>query len=91
MKNTHNEELYIRQDNLSDKLFDKSSIFFDIETTGFSPASSFTYMIGCAYRKDKNICIDQFFAETPAEESLILKEFIKLLKNYKKASPESVQ
>ena len=31
MKNTHNEELYIRQDNLSDKLFDKSSIFFDIE------------------------------------------------------------
>ena len=27
MKNTHNEELYIRQDNLSDKLFDKSSIF----------------------------------------------------------------
>lgn len=83
MKNTHNEELYIRQNNLSDKLFDKSSIFFDIETTGFSPASSFTYMIGCAYRKDKNICIDQFFAEAPAEESLILKEFIKLLKNYK--------
>lgn len=82
MKNTHNEELYIRQDNLSDKLFDKSSIFFDIETTGFSPASSFTYMIGCAYRKDKNICIDQFFAETPDEEPLILIEFTKLLKNY---------
>ena len=36
MKKTHKEELYIKQDNLTDQLFDTHSIFFDIETTGFS-------------------------------------------------------
>lgn len=48
MKKTHKEELYIKQDNLTDQLFDTHSIFFDIETTGFSPNSSSLYMIGCA-------------------------------------------
>lgn len=38
MKTTHKEELYIKKDNLTDLLFDNQSIFFDIETTGFSPA-----------------------------------------------------
>ena len=48
MKSTHKEELYIKQDPLTDLIFDDHSIFFDIETTGFSPASSTLYMIGCA-------------------------------------------
>lgn len=63
MKSTHKEELYIKQDPLTDLIFDDHSIFFDIETTGFSPASSTLYMIGCARKNGKYICIDQFFAE----------------------------
>ena len=82
MKTTHKEELYIRQDALTDQLFDERSIFFDIETTGFSPASSSVYMIGCARRSGKYVCIDQFFAENPSEERLILTAFLELLKAY---------
>ena len=42
MKKTHKEELYIKQDNLTDQLFDTHSIFFDIETTGFDVINTFT-------------------------------------------------
>lgn len=82
MKSTHSEELYIKKNNLTNSIFDEKSIFFDIETTGFSPASSSIYMIGCARRKGNLICIDQFFAETPDEEKVILSAFIELIKQY---------
>ena len=82
MKSTHTEELYIKKNNLTNSIFDEKSIFFDIETTGFSPSSSSIYMIGCARRKGNLICIDQFFAETPDEEKVILSAFIELIKQY---------
>ena len=55
MKHIQKEELYFRRDKLSDQLFDEDSIFFDIETTGFSPAHSSIYLIGCVRRKDEKI------------------------------------
>ena len=82
MKSTHSEEIYIKKNNLTNTLFDEKSLFFDIETTGFSPSSSSIYMIGCARRKGNHICIDQFFAETVNEEKLIISAFIDLLKQY---------
>lgn len=82
MKSVHKEELYIKQNQLSDKLFDEKSIFFDIETTGFSPVNSQLYMIGCARKSGKYICIDQFFAETVSDEKLILCAFLEILKAY---------
>lgn len=60
MKTFHEEIPDLCQDALTDQLFDEHSIFFDIETTGFSPANSTLYMIGCARRKSNRICIDQF-------------------------------
>lgn len=82
MKSTHKEELYIKQDPLTDLIFDDHSIFFDIETTGFSPATSTLYMIGCARKSGKYICVDQFFAENPGEECLILNAFLEVLNQY---------
>lgn len=82
MKHTHKEELYIKKDSLSDRLFDEHAIFFDIETTGFSPASSAIYMIGCARRVDTQVYIDQFFAEEPSEEKSVLAAFLELLEPY---------
>ena len=82
MKTTHKEELYIKQDILTDKLFDEHSIFFDIETTGFSPVSSSIYLIGCARKRGRYICIDQFLAESPSEEKLVLIAFLEILKQY---------
>lgn len=82
MKSTHKEELYIKQDSLTDQFFDDRSIFFDIETTGFSPLTSTLYMIGCARKSGKYICVDQFFAEKPEEEVLILNAFMEILNQY---------
>lgn len=82
MKSTHKEELYIKQDPLTDQIFDDHSIFFDIETTGFSPLTSTLYMIGCARKSGKYICFDQFFAEKPEEEILILNAFLEILNQY---------
>lgn len=82
MKTFHEEIPDLCQDALTDQLFDEHSIFFDIETTGFSPAASTLYMIGCARRKSNRICIDQFFAEKPEEEAEILAAFFQMLSPY---------
>ena len=82
MKTFHEEIPDLCQDALTDQLFDEHSIFFDIETTGFSPANSTLYMIGCARRKSNRICIDQFFAEKPEEEAEILAAFFQMLSPY---------
>ena len=63
MKHICKEQLYIKQYNLTNELFDEDSIFFDIETTGFSPASSNIYLIGCLRKVGETLIIDQFFAE----------------------------
>ncbi len=82
MKSVHREELYIKTDNLTHRLFDDNAIFFDIETTGFSPAKSTVYMIGCARKKNKYICVDQFLAENFEEEKLVITAFLEILKQY---------
>ena len=67
MKIFHNEEIYIKTDNFSDSIFKENTMFFDIETTGFSPVKAIVYMIGCARRIKNRIVIDQYFAESAAE------------------------
>lgn len=83
MKNIRNEQLYIRQNNISDEIFTENSIFFDIETTGFSPTTSSIYLIGCLYRNGQNIVVEQFFAENKSEEKDILIPFMELLSRFK--------
>lgn len=55
---------------------------FDIETTGFSAARTSLYLIGCAARKENLLIVDQFFAETPADESDVLHAFLDYLQNF---------
>ncbi len=62
--------------------FSPSSMFFDIETTGFSAAHSQVYMIGYATKINGNIGITQLFAETPSEELEILAAFLEALSQY---------
>lgn len=62
--------------------FTPSSIFFDIETTGFSASHNQIYMIGYAYQREDNIFIHQLFAETPSEEPEILAAFLDILSCY---------
>jgi uncharacterized protein YprB with RNaseH-like and TPR domain len=74
MKTFHNEEIYIKTDNFSDSIFKESTMFFDIETTGFSPVKAIVYMIGCARRIKNRIVIDQYFAESPNDEAAVIEE-----------------
>ena len=62
--------------------FTPSSVFFDIETTGFSASHNQIYMIGYAYQRESKIFIHQLFAETPSEESEILAAFLDTLSSY---------
>ncbi len=60
-------------------------LFTDIETTGLSPARHQIYCIGAAYMTENTYRICQFFAETPEEEPLILKEFLNLFQSLPQA------
>ncbi len=63
--------------------FQEDAIFFDIETTGFSPKTSQLYLIGYSYRSSQDTyTVVQLFAETPEEEKQILDTFCDILKDY---------
>lgn len=83
MKHIHKEQLYRNQNNLTNNLFDENCIFFDIETTGFSPTTSSIYLIGCLRKQGENLIIDQFFAESKDDEKNILESFIEILHQHK--------
>ena len=83
MKQISKELLYIESHNLTSEIFQEDCIFFDIETTGFSPASSNLYLIGCLRKKNNTLIIDQFFAENKDDEKIILEKFTELLHPYK--------
>ena len=64
------------------QFFTEDTLFFDIETTGFSPASTYLYLIGCARRSGNEIIIEQFFADSPKDESAILCSFLELSESF---------
>ncbi len=59
-----------------------NSLFFDVETTGFSPSNSFVYLIGAMYIEKDCINTIQFFAEEKDEEVVLFHEFFKLLNKF---------
>ena len=82
MKTIVHEIPYSPASNLDEEIFTASSVFFDIETTGFSPAHTSLYLIGCAYHIEQMLYIKQFFAETPEEEKEVLEQFLLLLDGF---------
>ncbi len=61
----------------------KDIIFFDIETTGLSPASSSLYMIGAVYFQQMEWHTRQWFADSLSAEKEIIESFFHFLKDYK--------
>lgn len=51
-------------------------LFFDIETTGFTAGTSSLYLIGAISWRESSWHLTQWLAESPAEESLILQNFL---------------
>ncbi len=61
------------------RYFSDSTVFFDIETTGFSHKYAFVYLIGMAMRKGDTVHTYQFLAENRQEEASILSAFYGML------------
>ena len=60
-------------------------LYFDIETTGFSPDNTIMYLIGavfysCSEKKYKSV---QWFASTVEEEQEIIEDFVKFSNSFK--------
>lgn len=53
-----------------------SILFLDIETTGFHPKTTQLYLIGCLFYQENHWHLQQWFAESPEEEPLLLQEFL---------------
>lgn len=82
MKIWQNETVFTADNPITEEIFTESALFFDIETTGFSPTYTHVYLIGCAARRGNFICVTQFFAEKPEEEKPVLAAFLKLSAQY---------
>ena len=57
----------------------EASVFFDIETTGFSPDSSCVYLIGAAFRGFEGWQLTQWMILSPEEEPSLLEAFSSFL------------
>lgn len=58
-------------------------LFFDIETTGLSPASSFVYLIGVLFYQDNSWKTTQWLSQSPGDESDLLTAFTEFAQNYR--------
>ena len=79
MKHIYTEKIYTPNNSFIDSFFTENALFFDIETTGFSRSASMLYLIGCMHRKDNQLIIEQFFAESKEDELEVLLSFQKLV------------
>lgn len=57
-------------------------LFFDIETTGFSPDSSYVYLIGCAFLDEGAVKLRQYFLDDISEEKQLIREFGEFCANF---------
>ena len=67
--------------NAKSELSDYNPIFYDIETTGLSRYSAFTYLIGAVRFEENKWQLYQWLCEDENEEALMLQEFYDFLKN----------
>lgn len=58
-------------------------VFFDIETTGFSPETTILYMIGCIYHQQNRFICTQWFSDNKDAQAEVLTAFFEFIKKYK--------
>lgn len=59
------------------------ALFFDIETTGFSPKTTMVYLIGCTFFNRNTPQTIQWFAETAEDEAVIMQHFFDFASGYR--------
>ncbi|MCI8373452.1 MAG: ribonuclease H-like domain-containing protein [Lachnospiraceae bacterium] len=60
----------------------KQAVFFDIETTGFSPSSTKVYLIGCIYFDGTAFQMIQWFSQSSQDEAEVLHSFFTFIQPY---------
>lgn len=85
MKEFTEKTEFFMQDSLSQEIFTESTLFFDIETTGFSARHNKIYFIGCACRKGHILTITQYFSENTQDEAEVLSAFSSLCARFNSA------
>ena len=60
----------------------ETTVFFDIETTGFSRTHDHIYLIGCVWQDKTSWQMIQWFAEDATDEARLLCSFFHFLKNF---------
>lgn len=80
MKHWHEEMPFTADNSLAELIFTENSLFFDIETTGFSAARTSLYLIGAL--RGKKICLlsISFLQKLQADESDVLHAFLVICK-----------
>jgi len=68
--------------NLPNSFQKHSSAFFDIETTGLSPKTSYIFLIGLLFFKEDKLILRQYFADKKEDEANILNNFIEDISHY---------
>lgn len=58
-------------------------LFFDIETTGLSPDTSYLYLIGCLYLDGCEVVHTQFFSEGIADEPELIEAYDEILSSHR--------
>ena len=82
-KNYHSNRLYDIEKTINSDFPDKKIAYFDIETTGLSPAYNKVYLIGVAYKNDdERFTIIQWFDDTGKDEMKLLIKFREFLKKF---------
>lgn len=66
-----------------DEVAPKDLMFFDIETTGLSPDTSYLYLIGCLYLDGDEVVHTQFFSEGIADERELIESYDELLASHR--------
>lgn len=62
---------------------EKSVLYFDIETTGFSAQYTLCYLIGCVYWEDESWRYIQWFLDNPSEERQLLETFFDFAQRFR--------
>lgn len=58
-------------------------VFFDIETTGFSPETTILYMIGCVYYQQNRLICTQWFSDSRDAQKDVLVAFMEFIGSYR--------
>lgn len=64
------------------RLYEKGTLYFDIETTGLNARRSHLYLLGAMWLEQGTLQLRQWFAERPADEETMLRDFLSLARSF---------